>query len=162
TQTLGAVNSMFDKGSDRATIEWRFDRRGDKQIPYAIIVRFHTSRDGRKGDVLVVSKVGLADTCHVAYIDALANSDAIALARHGRGPSAATGRPARGARAARAGGGGPGGRRQDAAIQAWAGGRETARLIVRSVSPTPGPRPAAPAAAACRARKGALPAPAPS
>ena len=32
--------------------------------------------------VLVVSKVGPADTCHVAYIDALANSDAIALARH--------------------------------------------------------------------------------
>jgi len=82
TQTLGAVNSMFDKGSDRATIEWRFDRRGDKEIPYATIVRFHTSRDGRKGDVLVVLKVGPADTCHVAYIDALANSDAIALARH--------------------------------------------------------------------------------
>jgi hypothetical protein len=73
---------MFDKGSDRATIEWRFDRRGDKEIPYATIVRFHTSRDGRKGDVLVVLKVGPADTCHVAYIDALANSDAIALARH--------------------------------------------------------------------------------
>jgi hypothetical protein len=73
---------MFDKGSDRATMEWRFDRRGEKEIPYATIVRFHTSRDGRKGDVLVVSKVGHADTCHVAYIDALANSDAIALARH--------------------------------------------------------------------------------
>jgi hypothetical protein len=31
--------------------------------------------------VLVVLKVGPADSCHVAYIDALANSDAIALAR---------------------------------------------------------------------------------
>jgi hypothetical protein len=82
TQTLGAFNTVFDRGSDRATMEWRFDRRGEKQIPYATIVRFHTSRDGRKGDVLVVSKVGRADTCHVAYIDALANSDAIALARH--------------------------------------------------------------------------------
>jgi hypothetical protein len=82
TQTLEAANTMFDRGSDRATIEWRFDRRGDKQIPYATIVRFHTRRDGRRGDVLVVSKVGTADTCHVAYIDALANSDAIALARH--------------------------------------------------------------------------------
>ena len=81
SQTLGAFNSIFEKGSDRATIEWRFDRRGDRQIPYATIVRFHTARDGRKGDVLVVLKVGLADTCHVAYIDALANSDAIALAR---------------------------------------------------------------------------------
>ena len=44
-------------------------------------MRFHTSRDGRNGDVLVVSKVSDAETCHVAYIDALANPDAIALAR---------------------------------------------------------------------------------
>jgi len=81
TQTLGSFNSIFEHGSDRATIEWRFDRRGEQQIPYAIIVRFHTSRDGRKGDVLVVSKVSATETCHVAYVDALANADAIALAR---------------------------------------------------------------------------------
>ena len=81
TQTLGAFNSMFEKGHSRATIEWRFNRRGERKIPYAIIVRFHTSRDGRNGDVLVVSKVSDAETCHMAYIDALANPDAIALAR---------------------------------------------------------------------------------
>jgi hypothetical protein len=81
TQTLGPFNSIFETGSGRATIEWRFDRRGDRQIPYATIVRFHTSMDGRKGDVLVVSKVSAEETCHVAYIDALANRDAIALAR---------------------------------------------------------------------------------
>jgi hypothetical protein len=81
TQTLGPFNSIFENGSDRATIEWRFDRRGERQIPYAIIVRFHTSQDGRKGDVLVVSKVSATETCHVAHIDALANSDAITLAR---------------------------------------------------------------------------------
>jgi hypothetical protein len=81
TQTLGPFNSIFESGSDRATIEWRFDRRGERQIPYATIVRFHTSKDGRKGDVLVVSKVSASETCHVAYIDALANSDAITLAR---------------------------------------------------------------------------------
>jgi len=81
TQTLGAFNSIFERGSDRATIEWRFDRRGERQIPYAIIVRFHTSADDRKGDVLVVSKVSASETCHVAYVDALANEDAIALAR---------------------------------------------------------------------------------
>lgn len=80
-QTLGAFNSMFERGSRRATIEWRFDRRGDRQIPYAAIVRFHTSREGRKGNVLVVLKVGPSETCHVAYIDALANSNAITLAR---------------------------------------------------------------------------------
>jgi hypothetical protein len=81
TQTLGPFNSIFETGGDRATIEWRFDRRGERQIPYAIIVRFHTSQEGRKGDVLVVSKVSATETCHVAYIDALANSDAITLAR---------------------------------------------------------------------------------
>lgn len=81
TQTLGAFNSIFESGSTRATVEWRFDRRGERKLPYAIIVRFHTSRDGRTGDVLVVSKVSDTDTCHVAYIDALANRDAIAIAR---------------------------------------------------------------------------------
>ena len=81
SQTLGPFNSIFERGSERATIEWRFDRRGDRQIPYAIIVRFHTAVDGRKGDVLVVSKVSTNETCHVAYIDALANDDAITLAR---------------------------------------------------------------------------------
>jgi hypothetical protein len=81
TQTLGAFNSIFEKGSSRATIEWRFDRRGERKLPYAIIVRYHTSREGRRGDVLVVSKVTPSETCHVAYIDALANEDAIALAR---------------------------------------------------------------------------------
>jgi hypothetical protein len=82
TQTLGAFNSIFEKRGRRATIEWRFNRRGERKLPYAIIVRFHTSRDGQDGDVLVVSKVSDTETCHVAYIDALANQDAIALARH--------------------------------------------------------------------------------
>lgn len=82
TQTLGAFNSIFEKGSTRATIEWRFDRRGERRLPYAIIVRFHTSRDGRTGNVLVVSKVSPSEACHVAHIDALANQNAIALARY--------------------------------------------------------------------------------
>ena len=81
TQTLGPFNSIFEGGSRRATIEWRFERRGDGQVPYATIVRYHTSQHGVRGDVLVVSKVAPAETCHLAYIDALANADAIALAR---------------------------------------------------------------------------------
>jgi hypothetical protein len=81
TQTLGAFNSIFERGSQRAIIEWRFDRRGERQLPYAAIVRFHTSRDGRTGDVLVVLKVSPNESCHVAHIDALANQDAITLAR---------------------------------------------------------------------------------
>jgi hypothetical protein len=81
SQTLRPFNSIFERGSERATIEWRFDRRGERQIPYATIVRFHTETDGRRGDVLVVSKVSARETCHVAYIDALANREAITLAR---------------------------------------------------------------------------------
>jgi hypothetical protein len=80
-QTLGPFNSIFEKGSERATIEWRFDRRGERKLPYAIIVRFHTSSEGRRGDVLVVLKVTERETCHVAYVDALANQNAITLAR---------------------------------------------------------------------------------
>ena len=80
-QTLGAYNSIFGLGSNRAVVEWRFERRGEKQLPYAIIVRFHTSNDLRAGAVLVVLKVDERETCHVAYIDALANEDAITLAR---------------------------------------------------------------------------------
>jgi hypothetical protein len=81
TQTLGAANSVFSSGSARATIEWRFDRRGEQQVPYAMIIRFHTSHQGKRGDVLVVYKVSAAQTCHAAHIDALANDQAIALAR---------------------------------------------------------------------------------
>jgi hypothetical protein len=44
-------------------------------------VRYHTVRDGAKGEVLVITKIGETDSCHVAYIDALANAEAMALAR---------------------------------------------------------------------------------
>jgi hypothetical protein len=81
TQTLGAANSVFSSASTRATIEWRFDRRGEQQVPYAMIIRFHTSQQGKRGEVLVVYKVSAAQTCHAAHIDALANDQAIALAR---------------------------------------------------------------------------------
>jgi len=81
TQTLGPFNTIFEAGSRRATIEWRFERRGGSHVPYATIVRYHTSQHGLRGDVLVISKVTPEETCHVAYIDALANADAIALAR---------------------------------------------------------------------------------
>ena len=80
-QTLGPFNSIFEAGSNRATIEWRFDRKGDRQIPYAAIIRFHTQNDAGRGDVLVVFKVMDYDTCHVAYVDALANDEPAALAR---------------------------------------------------------------------------------
>ena len=80
TQTLGAFNSIFAPRS-RPTIEWRSYRSGVRDVPYATIVRYHTSRDGVTGDVLVVTKVDRDNSCHAAYVDAIANADAIALAR---------------------------------------------------------------------------------
>jgi hypothetical protein len=80
-QTLGPFNTIFEAGGHRATVEWRFDRKGDRQIPYAAIIRFHTKNEEGRGDVLVVFKVMEYDTCHVAYVDALANEEPAALAR---------------------------------------------------------------------------------
>lgn len=57
----------------------------------AVIVRFLTSSDdGRKGEVLVVSRVTSMTTCHMAYIDALANPEGMALARRIADEQAAT------------------------------------------------------------------------
>lgn len=81
-QTLPPFNSIFAKASKRSTIEWRYVVRDNRQVPYAIIVRFHTSKDSARGDVLVVMKVTPTETCHVAKIDALANPDPLILARN--------------------------------------------------------------------------------
>jgi hypothetical protein len=98
TQTLKPFNSIFAAGHSRATIEWRFRRADGRDVPYATIVRFHTSRgaavmggreDGRgdggkgegRGEVLVVTKVTLTEACQIARIDARANPEAIVLAR---------------------------------------------------------------------------------
>jgi hypothetical protein len=81
TQTLEAFNTIFDGRHARATVEWRFVRRAGRDLPYAAIVRYATQRDSVKGEVLVVTKVSESEACHVARIDALANPDAIALAR---------------------------------------------------------------------------------
>ena len=81
TQSLAPFNTIFD-GKGRATVEWRVegDDRG-RIIPFATIVRFHTSMDGAKGEVLVVTKVDARDSCQLASIDANANPDAMAIAR---------------------------------------------------------------------------------
>ncbi len=80
-QTLGAFNSLFKGPSGRATIEWRIVRRNGRPMPFATIQRYYTRTDSGAGEVLVVTRVTPSEDCHVAYIDALANPDAIALAR---------------------------------------------------------------------------------
>lgn len=81
TQSLAAFNTIFD-GKGRATVEWRVenDARG-RGVPFATIVRYHTSRDGAKGEALVVTKVDAGNSCQLAVIDANANPDAMAIAR---------------------------------------------------------------------------------
>jgi hypothetical protein len=80
-QTLDATNSLFRGTSNRATLEWRFVRRDGKVVPYATIQRYFTRSGPRSGEVLVVTRITDSEDCHVAHIDALANPDAIALAR---------------------------------------------------------------------------------
>ena len=81
TQTLAPFNTIFE-GKIRPTIEWRIvtDVRG-RELPYATIVRYHTSREGAKGEVLVITKVDAQVSCQLAMVDAAANDDAMALAR---------------------------------------------------------------------------------
>lgn len=80
-QTLAPFNSLFRGNSQRATLEWRFVKRDGKVEPFATIQRYFTKSDTAAGEVLVVTKVTRTEDCHVAYIDALANTDAIVLAR---------------------------------------------------------------------------------
>ncbi len=82
TQKLKAVNSLFESKDASATVEWRLERKGSRWVPFATILRYYTRSDASvpalEGQVLVVSKVGGGDggdSCHVAYVDALANAD---------------------------------------------------------------------------------------
>jgi hypothetical protein len=80
-QTLKPFNTIFPAGTVRATVEWRIPRTSRKAQPYASIVRYYTSSETTKGQVLVVSKITPAEACHAAYIDADTNADAIERAR---------------------------------------------------------------------------------
>ncbi len=81
TQTLGAFNTIYEPKRTRATVEWRFRRTGGADLPYAAIMRVFTSNDTAKGEVLVVTRITPAETCHAVYIDAKANPEAMAMAR---------------------------------------------------------------------------------
>ncbi len=80
-QTLSATNTLFEKGGQRPTVEWRFVVRDGKPVPYATIVRYLTEGPQGIGEVLVVMRVTEREACHVAYIDALANLNPLVLAR---------------------------------------------------------------------------------
>lgn len=76
-QQLQPPNRLGDK------IEWRVSNADGYWKPFASILRFLTKAEEGKpeGEVLVVTKISPGATCHIAYVDALANPDAEALAR---------------------------------------------------------------------------------
>lgn len=80
-QTLGLFNSPFDKAHRRTTIEWRSHQRAGPVLPHAAIVKYFVSNASQRGQVMVVTRIGAVESCHVAYIDAVANADAIVIAR---------------------------------------------------------------------------------
>lgn len=85
SQTLPPVHHLGD------SIEWRLSNIEGGYKSFATILRFHVKREADPkadsaaetpdGEVLVVTKVSPGATCQVAWIDALANPDAEALAR---------------------------------------------------------------------------------
>ena len=77
-QTLGPFNRLGPK------LEWRLTNAMGRWMPIATIVRYHTADPETgtdKGQILVVTQLVEGNTCHIAYIDALANPDANELAR---------------------------------------------------------------------------------
>ncbi|MET3927775.1 hypothetical protein [Devosia sp. 2618] len=77
-QTLSPFNTIGAK------LEWRLSNALGRWMPVATIVRYHTAdpETGEdKGKVLVVTQLVEGNTCHIAYVDAVANADANVLAR---------------------------------------------------------------------------------
>jgi hypothetical protein len=76
-QTLPPFNHLGAK------MEWRLSDVAGEVRPIATIVRWFTQRETgeREGQVLVVTKIAPGNTCHIAYVDALANADANSLAQ---------------------------------------------------------------------------------
>ena len=77
-QTLPPFNHLGEK------LEWRLSNELGRWMPIATIVRYYTAdpETGEdKGQVLVVTQLVEGNSCHIAYIDALANKNANELAR---------------------------------------------------------------------------------
>jgi hypothetical protein len=72
TQTLGPFSRLHTK------LEWRITTDADgKKTPIATILRYFLTVEGKPDhQVLVVTQVKPGATCHIAYIDAIANKNA--------------------------------------------------------------------------------------
>lgn len=77
-QTLPPFNHLGEK------LEWRLSNALGRWFPIATIVRYHTAHPETGedfGQVLVVTQIAEGNSCHIAYVDALANENANELAR---------------------------------------------------------------------------------
>ena len=74
-ETVPQFNTIGD------TLEWRGAEEGGRWTPFATILRFKWSVDGKTGSTLVVTKLGKYDSCHVAYVEASGNPHANEEAR---------------------------------------------------------------------------------
>lgn len=84
TTEIAAGQTLPPENQPGEEIEWRVSNAEGSYRPFATIVKFFTrpeSGEGEAGEVLVVTKLAPGATCHVAYVDAVANADAEALAR---------------------------------------------------------------------------------
>ena len=80
---IGQTISYFNTAGPK--VEWRAANVPDAE-PFATIVRYHYQTHDEAGgfvnnQVLVVSRFRFGHSCHVAYIDALANANANLMAR---------------------------------------------------------------------------------
>ena len=81
--TEKAASQLLPLGySPSGSIEWRLSNRAGAWKPFAAIVHYtrDASSDEKAGDVLVVTRIEEGATCQIAYVDAKANPDAVALA----------------------------------------------------------------------------------
>lgn len=79
-QSLPPFNTVGGK------IEWRITNSEGQWKPIATILRFFVDKGqgealDKQGQVLIVTQIKEGATCHIAYIDALANKDANVLAQ---------------------------------------------------------------------------------
>lgn len=77
SQTLPPFNQIHSK------LEWRLrvDSDGRKR-PIATILRYFLQNEGKaENQILVVTQIKPGETCHIAYVDAIANPNANADAR---------------------------------------------------------------------------------
>ena len=78
---LAAREGFTRLNSVGETIEWRGERSAGTFKPFATILRWRIMDPDTPRAVLVVTRLGPGATCHVAYVDAAANTEANALAR---------------------------------------------------------------------------------